>query len=101
VSNLERVVEKTLSKVWLELQNIRVRISTHFSFVAGVISLEDDSNESKRAFYLLSFMLLISLVFLSPDKVPQAFSPMQADNGIFEKAQEITKIIRKPISNVV
>ena len=99
--NLERVVEEALSKVWFKLQQIRVRIATQFSFIAGLMSLEDESNESKRTFYLLSLILLISLVFLSPDKLLQAFSPTQVDNGILEKVQQITKIIRKLMSNLV
>ena len=80
---------------------MRARISTQINFISGVINLEDESNESKKAFYFLSLMLLISLVFLSPDKVLQAFSPTQVDNGILEKTQEITRIIRKLTSNLV
>jgi hypothetical protein len=101
VFNLEKVVEGALSKAWLKLQQIRIRLSTQFSFIAGLVNFEDESTESKRTFYLLSFMLLISLVFLSPDKVLQTFSPTQADNGILEKAQEIAKMIRKLTSNQV
>ena len=80
---------------------MRARISPHIRFISGVMNLEDGPNESKKAFYLLSLMLLISLIFLSPDKVLQAFSPTQVDNGILEKTQEITRIIRKLTSNLV
>lgn len=99
--NLERVVEEALSKVWFKLQQIRVRISTQFSFIAGLMNLEDESNESNKTFYLLSLMLLISLIFLSPDKVPQTFSQGHAETEILEKMQDITKIIRKLMSNLV
>jgi len=64
------------------------------------MNLEDESTEPEKAFYLLSLMLLISLFLLSPDKIMQTFSPTQADKGIFEKTQEITKIIKKLISNL-
>jgi len=101
VFNLERVVEEALSKVWFKLQQIRVRISTQFSFIAGLMNLEDESNESNKTFYLLSLMLLISLIFLSPDKVPQTFSQGHAETGILEKMQDVTKIIRKLMSNLV
>lgn len=65
------------------------------------MNLEDESNESNKTFYLLSLMLLISLIFLSPDKVPQTFSQGHAEAEILEKMQDITKIIRKLMSNLV
>lgn len=101
VFNLERIAEETLSKIWFKLRQIRARISPQISFISGVIDLEDESNESKKTFYLLSLMLLISLIFLSPDKVLQAFSPTQVDIGILEKAQEMAKLIRKLMSSLV
>jgi len=95
VFNLERIAEETLSKIWFKLRQIHAKISPQINSISGVTNFEDESNESKKAFYLLSLMLLISLVFLSPDKVLQALSPTQVDNGILEKAQEIVKLIRK------
>jgi len=63
-------------------------------------NLEDESTESNRFFSLLSLMLLISLLFLSPDKIQQALTPTEMSTGIFEKAQEIAKIIRKLIPSL-
>lgn len=99
--SLERIFQEAISKVWLKLQQIRVRTSTQFSFVAGLMNFEDESNDSKITFYFLSLMLLISLILLSPDKLLQAFSPTQVDNGIVEKMQEMARIIKRLASNFV
>ena len=65
-----------------------------------MVNLEDESDESKKAFYLFSLMLLVSLIFLSPDKIPQAFTPPQTDIGVLEKAQEAAKIIKRLMPNL-
>ena len=53
--------------------------------------LSDESTESNRTFYLVSLMLFISLLFLAPDKIPQAFGTAQINSGIIDKIQEIAK----------
>jgi len=100
VFGLERFSRGTLSKVKSKLQQIVIRISSQVKFVAAIMNLEDESAESKKVFYLFSLMLLVSLIFLSPDKILQTFTPPPTDIGILEKAQEITKIIKKLIPNI-
>jgi len=100
VFGLERFSRGTLSNVRSRLQQIVIRISSQVKFVAAVINLEDESIESKKVFYIFSVMLLVSLIVLSPDKILQTFTPPPTDVGILEKAEEITKIIKKLIPNI-
>jgi len=100
VFSLERFSKGTLSRVRSKLQQIVIRISSQVKCITAIINLEDESTESKKVFYLFSLMLLISLILLSPDKILQTFTPSQTDIGILEKAQEITRIIKKLISNM-
>jgi len=100
VVGLERISEGMLSRVSSKLQRTIIEISSHVKRVAKVVNLEDESTESKKVFYLFSLMVLISLILLSPDKIPQAITPSQTDNGILEKAQEIVKIIKKLMPNL-
>ena len=101
VFDLERVFKRKLSDAGSKLQQAAFRISSQVKCVASIINLEDKSDESNKTFYLLSLVLLISLIFLSPDKVPQTFSQGHAEAGILEKMQEVTKIIKKLMSNLV
>jgi len=61
-------------------------------------SLENEATESKKTLYLFSLALLISLILLAPDKIPQAFAPSQSSTEIFEKAQEIIKKLMPTLS---
>jgi len=92
---LERIFKRTLSKIWPKLQQSAIEIFAQVKGIAALLNLENESVESKKAFYFLSLMLLISLIFLSPDKILQTFTPTHAETGILEKAQEVTKLIRK------
>jgi len=92
---LRRIFKETLSKVRFKLQQSAIEVSSKIKGLAPIMNLEAESTESKKAFYIISLMLLISLIFLSPDKILQTFTPTQADIGIFEKAQAITKVIKK------
>lgn len=57
----------------------------------GVLNGENETADSARVFYLLSAVLLIALVLLSPDKILQAVVPSEMS----EKAQDIWKLIRR------
>ena len=92
--DLERIFKETLFKVKSKLQQRVFEISSQIKSILAITNPEDESTESKKAVYLLSIMLFISLIFLAPDKIPQTFT--QAETGIFEKAQET---IKKLISN--
>jgi len=87
----ERILKGTLSKISSKLQQSIIEISSHVKSIIAIIDLEREPTASKRTFYFFSFILLISVVFLSPDKIPMIFTPMQADIGISERAREIIK----------
>jgi hypothetical protein len=89
VHDLERIFKGTLSKVRFKLQQKVFEISSWVKSIAAITNPEDESTESKKVFYLLSFMLFVSLILLAPDKIPQIFT--QTETGIFEKAQEVIK----------
>jgi len=89
--DLKRIFKETMSKVKSKLQLWLIEISSQVKSIAEIINPEDESNESNKAFYLLSLTLFISIILLAPDKIPQIFTFTQAETGIFEKAQEIIK----------
>jgi len=89
VLDLEKIFKGTLSKVRFKLQQRVFEISSQVKSITAITNQEDESTESNKAFYLLSIMLFISLIFLAPDKIPQTFT--QTGTEIFEKAQEIIK----------
>jgi len=68
LSNLERALKDVLfkakSKVQLFIRELNYRVKSF----SAITNFEDESTKSKKTFDLLSLMLLISFVFLSPDK---------------------------------
>jgi len=92
VFDLERIFKDTFSKAKFKLQFWFIGISSQIkSLAATTTSSEDGSEELTKAFYIFSFAMFISLLFLAPDKIPQALTLTQAETGIFEKTQEIIK----------
>jgi len=91
VHGLEEILKEALPNVKSKLQLCVMEISSRINNIVAITNLEGKSNESKKAFYLLSLMLLVSMIFLAPDKIPQTFAPAQAETGILEKAQEMIK----------
>jgi hypothetical protein len=87
--DLESIFKETLSKVKSKLQLWLIEISSQIKSIAAITNPGDESTESNKAFYLLSLMLFVSLIFLAPDKIPQTLT--QTETGIFEKAQETIK----------
>jgi len=85
------ILRRPLLEVRSKLQQVFAEVSTRVKGVTAMTSLENETAESKRTLYLFSLALLISLVLLAPDKIPQTFAPSQASTDIFEKAQEIIK----------
>jgi hypothetical protein len=85
----ERILKRTPSKIRSNLQQSIIEISSHIKSIIAIINLEYEPTASKKTFYFFSFLLLISMIFLSPDKIPLIFAPMQADIGISEKAKEL------------
>jgi len=82
------------------MQQIMVKICSQIKCIATIMKLDDESTESKRGFYLLSLMLLISLVLLSPDRILQTLSPQHANTEILEKMEDVVKIIKRLVSNL-
>ena len=91
VTKLQRILKEILSKIRIRLQHGFLEVTTQVKSVVTASNLDDESTESNRTFYLISLMLLISLVFLAPDKIPQAFSTAPANSGVLDKIQEIVK----------
>jgi len=97
VHDLEKIFKETLCKVKFKLQQKVFEISSRVKSRVAITNPEDESTESNKAFYLLSLMLFVSLIFLAPDKIPQTFTLTHAETGIFEKAQET---IKKLVSDI-
>jgi len=97
VLSLERVFKRALSKAKSKLQQSLINISSRVKGITAITSLEKETTDSKKAFYLFSLMLLISLI-LAPDKIPQALTPFQGDTEFFIRVQEIIKKLTPSLS---
>jgi hypothetical protein len=98
---LEKIVFKdALHALKSKLQCVLLELSLQRKKIAAIVSLEGETAETRRAFYILSLMLLISFIFLAPDKIPQTFAFRQPDNVIFEKVREIAAIIKRSVSSL-
>jgi len=91
---LEAIFNRWFSKARDRLRQI-VFETSRIRGVTEITSLKDESNESKMAFYLFSLMFLVSLIFLSPDRILQTFTQMQSETGMFEKMQEVARVLKK------
>jgi len=91
VFRLGRVFQNVVLGVKCKLQLWFLEFYSQVKSIVAVANLEDESTELSKTFYLISFLLFVSLFFLAPDKIPQAFTLTQANSGILEKAQEIIK----------
>jgi len=92
--------KEALSKVRLKFQQYFNEFSSQITSIAVIANSEDESNESKKVFYFLSLILLISVILFSPDKIPQTFVPQQAEAGLSEKVHEIIRIIKRLMPNI-
>jgi hypothetical protein len=101
VLNLGKIFEDALSTAWFKLQQIRIKVFSEIKSFIAVVNLEDESNESQKTLYLFSLMLLISVVFLSPDRLGQALSPIQMENGLFERIEETARIVKRLVSYMI
>jgi len=63
-----------------------------------VTSTDDTATESARSFYLVNLMLLVFLILLSPDKIPQMIGSNQPALAIFDRIEEVSTLLRRAIS---
>jgi hypothetical protein len=63
-----------------------------------VTSADDTATESARSFYLVNLMLLVFLILLSPDKIPQMLGSNRPDFAIFDRIEEILTLLKRAIS---
>lgn len=91
------IVDRVKLRVRFRFQQQLVRFLHRLKNFFGAITSEDEGTQSARVFYLVSLMLLISLILMSPDKILQIFAPTQLDSEMLGKAQDIMKVLRKII----
>jgi hypothetical protein len=87
--DLKNVLMKVSSQACSKLRQILFEICSQIREITSTAELEDESTGSRKVFYIISLILLIYIIFLSPDKIPQMVT--QTSAGIVEKAQEIIK----------
>lgn len=95
VIGLKDVLEKAIFSVASKSQRLLAQVSCHFETLVRAVNVEDETMQSTRVFYLLSLIFVISLILLSPDKIPQILTHAQADSELLGKAQDIAKVFRK------
>lgn len=95
--SLVKMLSKVTSKVAFSLRQMLAEGVNKLEALVGVPNAEDDAADSTTALYFVSFMLLILLVFLSPDKIPQVLAPTQIDSGMLGKVHDVMRLFRKLI----
>jgi len=95
VFGLTDILEKVMFGVVSKLQQLPAQVSCHFESLVRAVNVEDETTQSTRVLYLLSLILVISLILLSPDKIPQILAHVQGDSELLGKAQEIARVFRK------
>lgn len=90
-----RLLEKVAVKTEFKLQQMLCESLRRVKALVESLNAEDEDTESTTALYIFSFMLLASLVFLSPDKLPQVVMPSNVASEIVEKALDAARLIRK------
>ncbi len=89
------IVEKIMFRFGSRFQQLYTQIRCRLESFIGATDAEDETQQSARAFCLISLMLFFSLVFLSPDKIPQILAPVQLDFEILGKVQCVLRAVRK------
>ena len=89
------IIEKVMFGFESRCQQLFAWIHCCLGSFIGATDAEDDTPQSARAFCVISLMLLFSMVFLSPDKIPQIVGPTQIDFEILEKVQCVLRAVRK------
>jgi len=97
---LEKELKKTLTNAKSRLEKGVFEISSRVKSVTSLIIVENECAETTKAFYILTILLLTSLIFLSPDKIPQMFAPFQTDTEIIERLQGVIKLVKKLMPNI-
>ena len=88
---MHRIHCKVFSEIQVRFKHELLEATARIkSFIAAAHS-DDESTKSTRTFYLVSLMLLISLLLLAPDKIPQTLAAADFNPGLLDKIQEIVK----------
>lgn len=95
--DLAAILDKVILRVRFRSQQQLARLLHRLKNFSEAINTEDETTQSTRVLYLVSLMLLISLILLSPDKILQILAPTQLDSDVLGKAQDIMKLVRKMI----
>jgi len=94
---LAAIVDKVMLRVCFRFQQQLARLLHRLKNFFESINTEDETTQSTRVLYLVSLVLLISLILLSPDKILQIIAPTQLDSEMLGKAQDIMKVLRKTV----
>ncbi len=89
------IIEKAVFRFESRCQWLLAEIHRRFLSFVGATDAEDEAPQSARALFLISLILLFSLVLLSPDKIPQILGSDQLDFEILGKVQCVLKAVRK------
>jgi len=95
---------KAIFKIWFsnardKFHQLVLEITSRVSSITGITNLTDESDESRKVFYF-SLMFLVFVIFLSPDKILQMLASMNSETGMFERMQEIVRLLRKFVPGV-
>jgi len=90
---LKRAIADLKFKVWHCIRELSHMCD---NFDRGKSAVEP-ATESVTSFYLVNFMLLVFLILLSPDKIPQMLVANQPDFAIFDRIEEISTLLKRAI----
>jgi len=100
VPTLEAIFRKWFSKARDKFHQVIFEITSRVRSVTETTSLTGESDESRKVFYLFSLVFLVSVIFLSPDKIPQMLASVNSETGMFEKMQEMARLLRKFVPGI-
>jgi len=100
VPTLEAIFRKWFSKTRDKFHQLVFEITSRVRSVTGATSLTDESDESRKVFYVFSLMFLVFVIFLSPDKILQMITSINSETGMFEKMQEMARLLRKFVPGI-
>jgi len=97
---LKAIFKRWFSNARDRFHQIVFEITSRVRSVTEITDLTGESGESRKVFYLFSLMFLVSVIFLSPDKILQIITSMNSETGMFEKMQDIARLLRKLVPGI-
>lgn len=95
VLDLVAAIGRAMLEIESKFQKLFTSLSYRFENLIGMMNDESETAQSPRVFYLISLVLLISLIFLSPDRILQVLPPFELNSGLLEKIQDMVRLLRK------